>query len=368
MSQNNRAKKTQSDSTQAAMAATTTTITLAAVWCLLLTASLVLSQDPPPSLILPASYAGEVLDQTSCPSDGQRSVFDTDSDTTLRQLVQDQVFPAFSTTAGQSESFPANSCPDVSVRLPSGNFWISLPSGQVSQLYCDNNERDCCGQQGGWQRVANLDMNDTTQSCPGDWVLNTSGGIRGCTVNTGGSCGGCVSATFPTNAIPYNRVCGRVLGFQNGAPDAFAPYTRCLENGNIDSAYVDGVSITYGSPRQHVWTLANGLTQGTSGTSLCPCAVADNTFEIIIPPFVGDDYFCDTATTDAAPSGLYANNPLWEGEGCVSPSTCCAFNKPPYFCKELPQSSTEDIEVRLCRDDTNGGAVLNFIEMYVTEF
>ena len=29
--------------------------------------------------------------------------------------------------------------------------------------------------------------------------------------------------------------------------------------GTIDGRYVDGVSLTYGSPRLHIWTFANAL-------------------------------------------------------------------------------------------------------------
>ena len=33
----------------------------------------------------------------------------------------------------------------------------------------------------------------------------------------------------------------------------------------------------------------------------------------------------------------------------ITPSTCeCTFNNPPWFCKQLPQSTNADLEVRLC--------------------
>ena len=40
-------------------------------------------------------------------------------------------------------------------------------------------------------------------------------------------------------------------------------------------------------------------------------------------------------------------DPLWDGQGCGSNSTCCTFNNPPWFCKQLPQSTNADLEVRL---------------------
>ncbi len=36
--------------------------------------------------------------------------------------------------------------------------------------------------------------------------------------------------------------------------------------------------------------------------------------------------------------------------GCGGTSTCCQFNNPPWFCKQLPQPTTDDIELRLCAD------------------
>ena len=37
-------------------------------------------------------------------------------------------------------------------------------------------------------------------------------------------------------------------------------------------------------------------------------------------------------------SGSYTADPLWDGEGCDETNTCCDFNSPPWFCKDLPHS------------------------------
>ena len=70
---------------------------------------------------------------------------------------------------------------------------------------------------------------------------------------------GCQSTVFPTHGLSYSRVCGRLRGYQYGGPDAFnAGITEKYTS--VDSNYVDGVSITYGSnPRKHVWTYAAGI-------------------------------------------------------------------------------------------------------------
>ena len=62
---------------------------------------------------------------------------------------------------------------------------------------------------------------------------------------------------------------------------------------------MDSCSVTHGqSPRTHIWTFASGYFNGTSGDTdahvRCPCDEG-NTFGS--PPFVGNDYFCDSVAT-----------------------------------------------------------------------
>ena len=65
----------------------------------------------------------------------------------------------------------------------------------------------------------------------------------------------CNSATFPTQG---NQVCGRIIGYQFGQPGAFV-VGNINDPQTIDGPYVDGVSLTYGNPQQHIWTFANAL-------------------------------------------------------------------------------------------------------------
>ncbi len=69
-----------------------------------------------------------------------------------------------------------------------------------------------------------------------------------------------------------------------------------------------------------------------------------------MPPFVGNDYFCDTASENQFQYRFYGDDPLWDGAGCGPLNTCCTFNNPPWFYKELPESTTDDIEMRVCKD------------------
>ena len=107
-----------------------------------------------------------------------------------------------------------------------------------------------CGGQG-WTRIAYLDMTDPTEQCPPTWMLITSP-KRSCGRFTGGA--SCDSTTFSAGGLQYSQVCGRIIGYQLGSPNAFDTGTDIL-----DSYYVDGVSVTHGSLRQHVWTFVGAI-------------------------------------------------------------------------------------------------------------
>ena len=53
-------------------------------------------------------------------------------------------------------------------------------------------------------------------------------------------------------------VCGRVLGYQFGTPDA-SLVSRPGHDVTLENYYVDVVSVTYGQPRQHIWTFVAGI-------------------------------------------------------------------------------------------------------------
>eukprot|EP00928_Gymnodinium_smaydae_P052857 TRINITY_DN369_c0_g1_i1.p1 TRINITY_DN369_c0_g1~~TRINITY_DN369_c0_g1_i1.p1 ORF type:complete len:1611 (-),score=299.81 TRINITY_DN369_c0_g1_i1:141-4973(-) len=70
----------------------------------------------------------------------------------------------------------------------------------------------------------------------------------------------------------YNRVVGRIEAYQKGSMDAFAAGTR--DSSGVDSPnYVDGVSVTIGNPRAHLFTFAVAQSYDTNlGTAgLCAC-------------------------------------------------------------------------------------------------
>ena len=121
------------------------------------------------------------------------------------------------------------------------------------------------------------------------------------------------------------------------------------------------------NPRKHIWSFAATLNETRSNYDVCPCTKTDAVFTGVIPPFVGQDYFCDTGSRYNYQNRIYSHDPLWDGHGCGARSTCCSFNSPPWFCKQLPQPTTDDIELRLCSDQStsNEDALIELVELYV---
>ena len=86
------------------------------------------------------------------------------------------------------------------------------------------------------------------------------------------------------------------------------------------------------------------------------------------PAFVGNDYFCDTGSSGPFDrQTFYSDDPLWDGAGCGTLNDCCSFNNPPWFYKQLPQPTTDSIEMRACRDQSIGDEdiAIELVEIYV---
>ena len=204
-----------------------------------------------------------------------------------------------------------------------------------------------CGGTGGWRRVVYLDMTDPSTTCPSGWQL-TGYSKRTCGRASDGY-RTCDSVTFPVSGGEYSRVCGGIKAYQWGGTDAFHSYHNGYVT-TIDGAYVSGISTTHSTPRQHIWTFAAGRSEANpTWSSVCPC---DASRTIRVPPFVGNDYFCESGLYDRWDNSrhwtLHSKDTLWDGENCLSSSTCCSLHNPPYFVKQLPTPTTDDIEARIC--------------------
>ena len=66
-----------------------------------------------------------------------------------------------------------------------------------------------------------------------------------------------------------------------------------------DQTCVDGLSITRGSPRQHLWTLAVGWNEDTKDKGRCPRDKDPFNFNNF-PDFVGGHYHCKTGFATSA--------------------------------------------------------------------
>ena len=214
------------------------------------------------------------------------------------------------------------------------------------------------GQQ--WVKVGYLNMSDPTQQCPDSWQYVTS--------PAGASCGKkdnalCDSVSITTSGASYQMVCGRFLGYQVGSPDAF--YAGYIYSYDIETYYVDGVSITYGSPgnRQHVYTYAAGVRE-YNDTYTCPCAGGASPAD-----FVGSDYYCESGNPEITWSDtVYYADVLWDGQLCRHDEvTCCNATSLPWFCKKFSKPITENMEVRICLNEglDNENVAIKFFELYI---
>ena len=139
--------------------------------------------------------------------------------------------------------------------LPSGYYNITTPQG-VERVYCDMNTTNCGNITGGWMRAAYIDMTDESNTCPQGLNYTVVNSTRMCTRSHTGYIN-CSSVTFPTHGVPYTKVCGRARGYQFHATPTFYNFYYSGQS-NLDSTYVSGLSVTYGSPRSHIWTFAAG--------------------------------------------------------------------------------------------------------------
>ena len=266
--------------------------------------------------------------------------------------------------AGQYPFYPVDSCATLPPSSASGYYWVRASNGSAvsSSVYCDMT-RSCGGVTGRWMGVAGLDMTNSSHQCPSGLMEHIYSGKRTCVrIETSTGCSSINN--FITPGVEYSSVCGRVIGYQYGTPEAFSSST------SVDYKYVDGVSLTHGDPRQHIWTFAAAQDEvGTSPSSICPCTNTNQAAQATPPPaFVGNDYFCDTGSEEERQLIFYGDDPLWDGAGCGPLNTCCSFNTPPWFYKQLPQSTSDDIEMRVCRSSnpiTNEDIAIEIVEVYV---
>ena len=246
-------------------------------------------------------------------------------------------------------NYTGSSCEDIYVSNP--EIWNRSPGYyRIKQkinyewTYCINVNfvSTRAGVGGGWRRIVSSNIS-AGDDCLGEWRKASQSGVSFCRVASD-NYHACSSASFSTDGISYQRVCGRARGYQKGAP--FGYYGSIRKT--IDQEYVDGLSITYGSnPRHHIWTFANGFSErDTSLSRNCPCAAYPENSPLSV---VGNNYYCESGSVDYPDvDTYYFNDILWDGAGCLNNSTCCDDATQPWFYRPLNQITQDDIEARIC--------------------
>ena len=269
---------------------------------------------------------------------------------------------------GETGTCPAQEDREAAIQ----NIRASATMITQNSLTTPNMQPINCGS-GQWYRVAYLNMNDSSQQCPSPWreyTDSSTSGVRGCGRPRIHSTE--CSGTFYAISRQYSRVCGRIIGWEVGVMNGF-------RNGiDIDSplGYINGLSVTYGGPpRNHIWSFVGVNTENDP----CPCSsLFDPSTSYGIsrsaPSFVGNNYFCESGNPTNQWAGYlwYSADPLWDGQGCGR-GECC--NNPPWFSVELPNPTTDDIEMRICSGGTGtgdgsettivAGTTIQLIELYV---
>ena len=256
------------------------------------------------------------------------------------------------------------SCEEIfQVHQDSSPGYYDIKKGcSYETVYCSFEYNPPCGD-GPWIPLVLLDMSEDQETCPTSFEFFLEQGVRGCVIPPA-SAPGCASVKFGFNDLKYTKVCGRAIGYQVGSPDAFGHVVHSPED-SIDSNYVDGLSITQGNPRLHIWTYAacwNDMNQ-------CPCQ--KGYIHQSAPSYVGHDFYCEsgtpTANLNVVPSNFYPDDALWDGLQCGQQSTCCTSPVMPWFVKSFNSVSNDAIEVRICQDEieNNERVVLSLLELYV---
>ena len=275
--------------------------------------------------------------------------------------TSDQLLTAGPPRVLQGNGIGSGQCPSAEERETVRNEIHQTVVSAIASTFTQTPDTYSCNGSPGWRRVVFINMTDTSYNCPTGLNL-TSYSKRTC----GRSRATCTSTTFSAGGLSYSRVCGRIRGYQVGSTSAFY-----YSNHDIDGYYVDGVSLTHraAGSRQHIWTFAVGLSEdaATLHFECCPC---DTPGHASIPTFVGNDYFCESGLHSAW-SGqfgvFHSNDVLWDGQNCTSTSTCCQFNNPPWFTKNLTNATIDDIELRICANNRyeQEDVPIELIELYV---
>ena len=149
----------------------------------------------------PSSYSGYAVSPV---------IYSSDTSQCGEDILEDAEFLGALDKAAQMVKVP-RSCKDILNASPSsssGYYNITINNGSIVQVYCDM-EGTHCGGEGGWTRVAFVNMSEPGATCPQGLVERNFSSLTLCSsVRNTGKCSGPIFST-PSR---YSKVCGRVLG------------------------------------------------------------------------------------------------------------------------------------------------------------
>ena len=207
-----------------------------------------------------------------------------------------------------------------------------------SWVYCDM-EGIHCGGEGGWMRVAHLNMTDPSSQCPDGFRLETANNTRFCIRNT--NYAGCRSMLFETFGTTYTQVCGFVRGYSYFEPDGFR------HNCTVDNLCVEGVTITYGTPTTHLWSYVASYEEAGAFSCIDPA-----TNSCSITTAYSQHYYCESGTAAAPMEIWYTNDPLWDGKGCgEGEKPCCENRDLPWFTTYTEMPTLANLNAWVCLDE-----------------
>ena len=182
--------------------------------------------------------------------------------------------------------------------------------------------------------VFQLNASDEGAVCPGNLLLRNIQKSNCCILPSPDP--SCSTVTIHTGK-QYSAVFGTVRGYSRGKVNGFNMHI----GNNIDTFYLDGVSLAFFNrtgQRQHIWSFV----------AKNRCSVCSDSK----PFLVGEDFFCDGVGTN--------DKMLWDGDQC-------GLALSPWFFRKLPQATSRDLEMRLCRDQhrSNEDVGVAYAELYI---
>ena len=86
-------------------------------------------------------------------------------------------------------------------------------------------------------------------------------------------------------------------------------------NLEFNNGTIDGIFLTRGLYRRHIWAFVASISADVVMQNSCPCLLGRNDVQLNTRLSIGLNYFCDTAGDEAMQGGQLYTEPLWDGSG-----------------------------------------------------